>query len=145
MIQHFYLVLINKSLRAFFLYCNCLYCNFFFIVILGSSKKISVAVDPINIFLYFDTSLNPDKVKKLHSFCIAKSIRYIATLIKRHSDSYRCHCFKCLLCRLLISVLLSRGHKRLLYIVNGKNYLYISNENFFNCLRNKNGSRRKNN
>ena len=100
MIQHLYLVLINKSLRTFFLYCNCLYCNFFFTVILGSSKKMSVVVHPTNIFLYFDNFLNPDKAKKLHSFCIARSIRYIATLIKGHSDSYRCHCFKCLLCRL---------------------------------------------
>ena len=88
----------------------------------------SVVVHPTNIFLYFDNFLNPEKAKKLHSFCIAKSIRYIATLIKVQSDSYRCHCFRCLVCRLLISEVLSAGHKKLLYIVDGKNYLYISNE-----------------
>ena len=97
----------------------------------------SVVVHPTNIFLYFDNFLDPAKTKKLHSFCIARSIHYAVTLIKGHKDGYRCHCFKCLVCRLSISKLLSRGHKRLSYIVNGKNYLYISNEDIFNCLRNK--------
>ena len=140
MIQHIYLVSRNKSLRAFSIYCN-----FFILFLLGSSKKLSVVVHPTNIFLYFDNFLNPDKVKKLHSFCIARSICYIATLIKGHRDSYKCHCFKCLVCRLLVSVLLSRSHKKLLYILDGKNYLYISNESIFNYLSNKNGASTKNN
>ena len=140
MIQHMYSVSRNKSLRAFSLLQF-----FYFISSIGSSKKMSVVVHPTIIFSYFDNFLNPDKSKKLHSFCIATSIRYIATLIKGHSDSYICHCFKCLVCRLLISVLLSRGHKRLLHIVAGKNYLHISNESIFNYLRNKNGACTKNN
>ena len=82
-----------------------------------------VMVHPTNIFLYFDNFLSPDKAKNLHSFCIARSIRYIATLIKGHSDSYRCHCFKCLVYRLLISVLSSGGRKKLLNIVNSKNVM----------------------
>ena len=85
----------------------------------------SVVVHATNIFLHFDKFLNPAKAKNLYSFCIARSICYIANLING---------FKCLVCRVLISMLPSRGHKRLLYIVNRKNYLYISNGDIFNCL-----------
>ena len=100
----------------------------------------SVVVHLTNIFLYFDNFLNPDKAKKPHSFCIARSIRYIAALIKGHSDSYRCNCFKCLACKFLISVMLSSGHKKLLYIVNSKNFMFVTNEYVYDCLQNKNGS-----
>ena len=94
----------------------------------------SVVVHATNIFLHFDKFLNPAKAKNLYSFCIARSICYIANLINGHSNCYRCDCFKCLVCRVLISMLPSRGHKSLLYIVNRKNYLYISNGDIFNCL-----------
>ena len=87
----------------------------------------SVVLHPLNIFLYFNNTLTPVKAKKLHSFCLARSIRFIAAFTKGHNDNYRCHCFKCLTSRLLIGVLLSRGHKKLLFIVDSKNYLTVTN------------------
>ena len=91
----------------------------------------SAVVHLRNIFLYFDNHLNYAKAKNLHSFCIA---RYIATLIKGHSKSYKCCCFKCLVCRLLISILLSRGHKKLLNIVTSKNYMFVTNKYIYDCI-----------
>lgn len=87
----------------------------------------SVVLDPLNIFLYFNNTLTPVKAKKLHSFCLTRSIRFIAAFTKEHNDNYRCHCFKCLTCRLLIGVLLSRGQKKLLFIVDSKNCLTVTN------------------
>lgn len=71
----------------------------------------------MNIFMYFDNVVDPFKAHKLHSFCVARSIYHVTTLIQGHGKEYKCHCFKCLICRLLMRTLLSRKHKKLLYNV----------------------------
>ena len=88
----------------------------------------SAVVHLKNILIYFDNHLNFVKAKNLHSFYIAQSIRYIAAKINGHSNNYKCCCFKCQLCRLLKSILLSRGHKKLLSIVTCRNFMFATNE-----------------
>ena len=83
---------------------------------------------PQNIFLYFDNHLSYPKAKNLHYFCIARSTRCIAPVIKGPSSSCKCCCFKCLTSPLLISILLSRGHKKLFSIVISKNYMFVTDE-----------------
>ena len=94
----------------------------------------SAVVHPKNIFIYFDNNLNYAKVKNLHSFCIVQSVWYIATKINGHSNNYSCCCLKCLLCRLLLSILLSRGHKQLLSIVTCRNFMFVTNKCIYNSL-----------
>ena len=81
----------------------------------------SLVIHPTNIFQYFDNVDDQEKVKQLLSFCIARSIRHVVLLIHGHSDNYRCHCFSCLICRLLVETLLSRRHEKLLQIVKKDN------------------------
>lgn len=90
-----------------------------------------------NIFLYFDNYLDYAKAKNVHSFSIARSIRYIVTKIRGHSLSYKCHCFKCLVCRLLMTELISREHLKLLLIVTARNYMFITNKFIFDSLEKK--------
>ena len=97
----------------------------------------SAVVHPENIFLYLKNHLNHAKAKNLHRFCLARSIRYIFSLIKGHNISYKCHCFKCLVCRMLRGVLFSRGHKKLLSTVTNRNYMFITNKTIYNCLEYK--------
>ena len=72
-------------------------------------KKMSVVVHPTKIFDYFNNILDQDKAKQLHSFCVVRSICYIATLITDHGNNYRCFCFKCRICRLLIKYCFLEG------------------------------------
>ena len=79
----------------------------------------SIDVYPKNIFMYFDKSQakKKPKAKNLHSIWIARTVRYIGSKIREHSKDYKCHCFKCLVCRMLLTVLISRGHLNLLLIL----------------------------
>lgn len=94
----------------------------------------SADVHPSNILLHFDNHLNYLKAKNLHSLCIAQSIQYIYSKTGVHSSDYKCRCFKCLVCRMLLSVLISRGHLKLLLIVTCKNYMYVANQNIYDSL-----------
>ena len=38
---------------------------------------------------------------------------------------------------MLMSVLFSRGHKKLLSIVTNGNYVFVTNKTIYNCLQNK--------
>ena len=82
----------------------------------------SVVVHPTKIFNYFNNIVDQDKVQKPHSFFIARSICHIAVQIIGHSDNYQCYCFSCRICRLSLTVLLSRMHRRLLCIIKKNNY-----------------------
>ena len=75
---------------------------------------------PRDIFLNFNNFLEEEKAKKLQSFCVVRSIRYIASQTKGHNKEYKCFCFKCRVFQSLISILLSRGQKNILCIVNKK-------------------------
>ena len=46
----------------------------------------------------------------------------------------RCCCLKCLFCRLLLSILLSGGHRQLLSIVTCRNFMFATNKCFYNSL-----------
>ena len=88
----------------------------------------SAVVYPTKVFHYFNNIVDQDKVKQLHSFCIAGSICHVVALVIDHCNDYQCFCFKCRIYRLLIKVLFSIGHGRLLYIVEKSNYLTITND-----------------
>ena len=77
----------------------------------------SVIIHPRDIFLYFNNFLEEEKAKKLQSFCVVQSIRYIASQTKGHNKEYKCLCFKCRVFQSLISILLSRVQKNILCIV----------------------------
>ena len=94
---------------------SCLY------LLLESSKKMSVVVHPTNVFDYFNNIVDQDKAKQLHSFSIARSICHIAVQIIDHSDNYQCYRVSCRICRLLLTVLLSRKHEKLLCIIKKSN------------------------
>ena len=94
----------------------------------------SVDVHPKIIFLYFDNHLNYLKAKNLHLFCVAGSIRYVSSKTRSHSSNYKCHCFKCLVCRLLLTILVSSGRMKLLLIVTSRNYLSITNQYIYDSL-----------
>ena len=83
----------------------------------------SVNIYPCNILLYLDSYLCYSKAKSLRSLCAARCICYIATQTRRHNSEYKCYCFKCRICRLLIYVLFSREHLKLVSIVTASNYL----------------------
>ena len=80
----------------------------------------SVVVHPMNIFSYFENVLDPVETNNLHYYCIAASLHHISTIIKKHSENYQCHCFRCLVYRQLVKTLLSRGYKHILYNLNSK-------------------------
>ena len=125
----------KKPIDSFF-FNLLIVCDFFLWKIVKKEKeKRPVVVHPEHIFLYFNNHLNYPKAKNLHSFYLARLIRYIFSLIKGHNNSYKCHCFKCLVCRILIGVLFSRGHKKLFTIVANSNYLFITNKSIYDCLK----------
>ena len=92
------------------------------------SAAIHPKVHPTKIFDYFNNMVNQDKVKKLHSFSIARSICHIAVQVSNHSVNYMCFCFWCRIFRLLLSVLLSRRHGKLLLIIRKSNYANITDD-----------------
>lgn len=57
--------------------------------------------------------------------------------MRSHSSTYKCHCFKCLACPMLMTVLISRGHLKLLSIVTSSNYLSIRNQYIYDSLEKK--------
>ena len=80
-------------------------------------------IHPVNVFLYFDNHVCYWKAKRLHSLCVARYIRYVCSQTRRHNSEYKCYCFKCHLARMLLQVLSSRRHLRLMSIVTMGNYL----------------------
>ena len=65
-------------------------------------------IPPSKTIEYFDNIIDQNKAKNLHSICIARSIRFLMENVRGHNDHYRCQCFKCRVCRLLMNELLSR-------------------------------------
>ena len=88
-----------------------------------------------HIFLYVDNHLNRSKAKNLPSFFLARAIRYIFSLTKGRNNSYRCYCFKCQVWRMLLGVLFSKGHEKLLTIVTNSNYNFITNKTICDFLK----------
>ena len=92
-------------------------------------------VHPRKIFDYFNNIVDQDKAKKLHSFSIARSICHIAVQISSHRISYMCFCFSCRIFRLLLAVLLSRAHGKLLLIIRKSNYANIMDDYVYRKIR----------
>ena len=82
-----------------------------------------INVHPCNTLLYLDNHLCYSKAKSLRSLFVARCIQYICSKARRYNYEYKCHCFKCHVCRMLFSVLISRGHLRLMSIVTANNYV----------------------
>ena len=95
----------------------------FFFLPLGNFSKMSINIRPTDIFLYFDNHVCYLKAKRIRSLCVARCIRYIATQTRRHNSEYKCYCFKCHIWQMLIYVLFSRGHLRLMFIIMPNNFL----------------------
>ena len=54
---------------------------------------------------------------------------FVTFPVKLEDPEYKCYCFKCRLARMLLELLFSRGHLRLMSIVTMGNYL-VSDTNF---------------
>ena len=104
----------------------------------------SINIHATNISLYFDDHLMLFKSKKF-MFCMARCIRYISSKTRRQNSEYKCHCFKCRVYRMLLFVLFSRRHLRLMSIVTANNYI-VSEKYIRDCFRKKsNGNSLANN
>ena len=88
----------------------------------------ALEINPAIVLEYFNNIVDPPKTKQLHSFSIARSICHLAVETDGHNLTYHCHCFSCRICRILLTELLSRGHQKLLQIVQKSNYLHISDD-----------------
>lgn len=88
----------------------------------------SLRIDPTKILEYFDNVVDPIKANQLYSFYIARSICHVGVQIDGHNLNYHCHCFMCRICQILLTMLLSKKHQRLLEIVKISNYLYVTDE-----------------
>ena len=88
----------------------------------------SLNIEPIKVFDYFNNMVDPSRARQLDFFSIARSICYLAVQIDGHSLHYHCHCFSCRICRILLTMLLFRNHRKLLQIVKKTNYLYITDD-----------------
>ena len=89
-------------------------------------KKMSLKKDPSKILDYFNNVVDPDKAKELHSLCLARSVCHLSFQINSHSRTYNCRCFVCRIFRILLQVLFSRGHQKLLLVITRNNYMSIS-------------------
>ena len=83
----------------------------------------SISMHLTNIFLYFGNYLCHLKAKVWYSVCLAKCIRFICSKTRRHNSKYKCYCFKYQVCGMLVNVLFSRGHLRLMSIITTNNYM----------------------
>ena len=86
----------------------------------------SLKINLSKILDYFNNVVDPDKAKKLHSLCLARSVCHLSFPINGHSLTYNCHCFVCKIFRILLQVLFSRGHQKLLLVITRNNYMSIS-------------------
>ena len=77
----------------------------------------SLQINSTKVLEYFNNIVYPAKTKKLHLFSIAESVCHSADQIDGHNLTYECHCFSCMICRILLTTLFSRGHQKLLQIV----------------------------
>ena len=94
-------------------YFLCLY-----FLVLESSKIMPLKIDPTKVLDYFNNMVDPSTATQLHSFSIGRSICHLAVQTDGHSLHYRCHCFSCGICRILLTMLLSRtGFPHLLKIL----------------------------
>ena len=63
--------------------------------IFTSRKQYKMEIIPLSKTIeYFDNMLDQNKVKNLHSICIARGIRFLAKNVCGHNDHYWCQCFK---------------------------------------------------
>ena len=83
---------------------------------------------PESVIYYFNAFLTHKKAENLLSITIARCICFITIKVVGHNKNSICHCFKCQVCRMLISVLVKRKRVKLLLFVNNKNYNTIYNE-----------------
>lgn len=90
---------------------------------LGNCNKMSINIHPTEVVLNFDNHVCYLKAKRLRSLFVARCIPHIATQTRRHTSEYKCYCFKCHICQMLIYVLFSRGHLRLMSITTPNNFL----------------------
>ena len=52
----------------------------------------------------------------------------LPTEIEDHMNFFNCHCLKCCICRILLSVLVERKRHKLLPLINTSNYNIISED-----------------
>ena len=62
-------------------------------------------VKPENGFCYFNDFLTRKNTENIVSITIEKCIYFMAIKVAGYSKNYKFHCFKCQVCRMLISVL----------------------------------------
>ena len=84
-------------------------------------------IPPSKTIEYFDNIIDQNKAKNLHSICIARSIHFLVENVPGHNDHYRCQCFKCRVCRLLVNELLSRKYFSFLKYINKSTFIIVKN------------------
>ena len=83
-------------------------------------------INPEQVFHYFSNILSYKKVTT------AKCVCYITVEIVGHNKNYDCRCFKCQICKTLISVMVERKRIKLLLFVDNSNYKTLSYGELFN-------------
>ena len=89
------------------------------------------SINPKQVFHYFNDTFSYEKAKKLTSVTTVNCICYITVEIIGHNKNYDSRCFKCQICKALISVLVERKRIKLLLFVGNSNYKTISDEELF--------------
>ena len=82
-------------------------------------------VPPPNIFSYFEDLVDYSKADSLHVFSIALCLEYYSGMYKRHSENYRCYCFKCRIYGLLAETLRRKGYQNILFVYGGCNLIVL--------------------
>ena len=94
----------------------------------------SVVINPKDMIEYFNNVACEIKANQLYSFYIARSVRYLQLSTKNQDREHNCFCFVCQIQQLLIETLILLKHYRLLFVVNGENYLTISDDFLCNLI-----------
>lgn len=85
-------------------------------------------IAPTEIYNSMNNFVDFEKEKDLDSITITCCICILVTEIKGYNNSFNCHCFKCRICRISLSVLVERKRHILLLLINTSNYNIISED-----------------
>ena len=88
----------------------------------------SVVINPKDMIEYFNNVACEIKANQLHC------VRYLQPSTRNHDREHNCFCFVCQIQQLLIETLILLKHYRLLFVVNGENYLTISDDFLCNLI-----------
>ena len=83
------------------------------------------------IYSYMNNVVDQKKVETLTLMTIERCICLLVGEISLYNESFNCHCFKCRVWRVLLSVLVQRKRYKLLLLIHVSNYNSISEETIY--------------